>query len=623
MAVPSASIPAPWFGTTPSRAFRLALRQRAAPCVPSGVAAKQEVAFFARFDYEVPMAGSLVSILKRCWPPALVVFCILLACAAHAPVLVSARYASVDEAYASAMASRLDDGFRLYEGAVSQRGPFLYGAFWGIARLASWHAVAPIRVAALLTLLGLMAAVFWAARRLACSWAEAAIAVAVVTYAIALAITPYDGLALHGELLMTPLLVCAAVWGLPVQQDAPWRARVLAAGTTIGIAVCIKQTAAANALPIVAVLLQSARRDGWVRACKRLIAFAGTAALAPALVVLEAWRAGTLRPLVYYTVTYNATVHARGMPFSTHLRLLFERLLDTPLFLVAAIAGLACALRWRDERRIGLYVAAHFLASAAMGATIPQQYSHYYIPSFAFLALLLGGGVGRVLLGARWTPSQGGIIAAGIALVGASGMATAWSRLMAHGRVAHGSAVEKTAARIAEETREGDRIFVWGFSPWLYGYSARRPAGRFVFSTYVTGFVPWVWDRAADEPAHVVPGSVDELLGDLERERPAMVVDAGTVQMGRSMRAYPVFADWLHRNYCFAWRLGAFDIYSQKPAGTSCPAACFPKLPPPVDYFDAPMGIWTAPAVDDASSRWLPPGDYFAPLHMPPERCGQ
>ncbi len=85
----------------------------------------------------------------------------------------------------------------------------------------------------------------------------------------------------------------------------------------------------------------------------------------------------------------------------------------------------------------------------------------------------------------------------------------------ADGEVSHDRTLKTMARVIDATTKPDDRIFVWGFSSWLYGYAHRKPAGRYVFETYVTGFVPWYWEKLEYERSRIVPGSQEALLSDL------------------------------------------------------------------------------------------------------------
>ena len=153
-----------------------------------------------------------------------------------------------------------------------------------------------------------------------------------------------------------------------------------------------------------------------------------------------------------------------------------------------------------------------------------------------------------------------------------------------------------------------------GFSPWLYQYSHRRPAGRYVFETYVTGLVPWFWEKLGVERARIVPGSVDALLGDLDREKPAVVVDAGTIMLARPMRMYPRFSEWLHASYCFELRVGAFDVYKRKPEGTECEFPYYPRPFGAIDWNGRGLPLPMPKLADEELTRPLPHGNYFKPI---------
>jgi len=67
---------------------------------------------------------------------------------------------------------------------------------------------------------------------------------------------------------------------------------------------------------------------------------------------------------------------------------------------------------------------------------------------------------------------------------------------------------------IDSHTAPGDRIYVWGWIPWIYALSNRTPAGRFV---------------ALDSAYYVEPSAQRTLLNDLEAHPPAaLIVDTGT-----------------------------------------------------------------------------------------------
>jgi len=186
------------------------------------------------------------------------------------------------------------------------------------------------------------------------------------------------------------------------------------------------------------------------------------------------------------------------------------------------------------------------------------------------------------------------------------------------GRVTYDKVQLRAAKYVEATTKPTDSIVVWGFSPALYPLSHRKPAGRYVFSTYVTGYVPWFGLPIERELARAVPGSMDAFLDDLEREKPSIVIDAGSVMILRPILVYPKMTRWLAANYCFEIRFGGFDIYRRREEnGPSCKVEEFPEPHAPIDWMGTLMDDTlpdlppTAPrrraleGTDGRSARWF------------------
>jgi hypothetical protein len=75
--------------------------------------------------------------------------------------------------------------------------------------------------------------------------------------------------------------------------------------------------------------------------------------------------------------------------------------------------------------------------------------------------------------------------------------------------------LQRTAVReIDSHSAPGDRVYVWGWIPWIYTLSNRAPAGRFV---------------ALDSAYYVEPSAQRALLGDLQAHPPtALIVETPT-----------------------------------------------------------------------------------------------
>ena len=560
----------------------------------------------------------------RAWQRAVLTACVVALVAVHAPLIGYGAYANVDEAYASALAERLNEGFKLYEGAVSQRGPLMYYFFAALSRIFGWDNVAAVRVAALVLVMLHVALVTWVARRLV-SPRAGVVAAVISTYALVAGLPPLDGMALHGEAIQVPLLVGAAAAGvLATRARASTRRRwLIGSGLLFGAAISIKQSAVLQPLPTVLWLCVEARRRRPRRVpLGSLAIFAAALAAVPLAFVVHAAASGTLDALVYYTLTYNLSVHLRPsetLLSSASLIPLSDHVMRLTSFIAATVAvlGASGTFLWRRVAAarssrsaapltrgfdVRVYFALHFLVALVSASAMYRFFPHYYVSAVPFLALALAAWTHRPLARVGAHRLLGG--SAAVVLLVAAAFTTYMNEKI-DGRLTHDELPQRVGRYLEATTAKDARIFVWGFSPWLYAYSHRRPAGRYVFETYVTGFVPWFHDSLKKEPARVVPGSMEALLGDLDREAPEVVVDTGSIVLGRPLRAYAPAARWLAASFCFEVRVGAYDVYRRKAPGATCPSASLPSPHPPVDFAGGTMAV---PMPD------LAPGEVGAPL---------
>jgi 4-amino-4-deoxy-L-arabinose transferase-like glycosyltransferase len=542
-------------------------------------------------------------------------------------------YANVDEAYASALASRLLDGQTLYVGAVSQRGPLMYFSFAALAWLFGWSNVVALRLVTFLVCESVVLLTYWATRT-TLSTRAAPLALCVMGYAFSYGFPLSDGAALNGELLQAPLLIVSFVLGCQaMRHPGARRLRLLVwTGVSFGLAACIKQSALLHVVPIVVWLVAAHRRGGWAKVLVPGAAVIGSALLVPLAYVVYAAATGSLREAFYYTFTYNTTVHLRPIPLASEhpwvgpfLHAVSDNRLFCAALLLMLVAVLARVLHraraggWR--RRFGTheYLALHTVIGVLSASVLVRFFPHYFVAALPFVAMALGVTVVK-LLPATLPPRTWRIVGAAAALfLIVSGAITANFVEVADGRTMETPSTKVVARYVEAITTPEDRIFVWGFSPELYGYSRRKPAGRYVFSTYVTGFVPWYWDALEYEAGRVVPGSVDALLDDLARERPKVVIDAGSVMFGRSMRAYPRFDAWMHDSLCFLLRISAYDVYLRREPGQTCVVTSFPRLHAPQDFIGGELQIAMPRPVDEATSETLPRGFDRRPIWFPEE----
>jgi len=110
-------------------------------------------------------------------------------------------------------------------------------------------------------------------------------------------------------------------------------------------------------------------------------------------------------------------------------------------------------------------------------------------------------------------------------------------------------------ADIRARTGPDDRIFVWGLNPEIYFLAQRRPAGRFIYTTFQVGLVvgaplPNYMSRDSD---YVMPESWDLLMQDLETYKPVVFIDSFSMEPAYAYRyptdKYPRLQHWLDVNY--------------------------------------------------------------------------
>jgi len=125
--------------------------------------------------------------------------------------------------------------------------------------------------------------------------------------------------------------------------------------------------------------------------------------------------------------------------------------------------------------------------------------------------------------------------------------------------------------RIDDLSRPEDRLFVCGWAPEVYALTRRVPATQFAITEYVVGDF-----QAHPIPPRIDPHYADLLMGDLERNRPALIADCAerSLTMARGgdpsryrLSNYPDFAfvELLERDYKRVDRLDGCDLYVRQP----------------------------------------------------------
>ncbi len=306
------------------------------------------------------------------------------------------------------------------------------------------------------------------------------------------------------------LPAAAALW---LATGAGGARRLLLAGVAAGLAVLTS----IPALAVVAAVAVAAwrRPDRW----RALAAAAGGALVAGILAVALLGMAGALPDALDAVVGYSAAFHALSTGGGTGAQAA-GALLSLVFLLVPAGLG-ALAVRQADDRTRTLVGAC--LAWIVLGLVLFVAEGRFETHYAAVLAVPLGvlAGIGlrqAAAMAARSRAMAYGPLAAGLAisaLVVGANLPT-----MMRPTSAETDRTRATARLVDEQTLAGDTIFVWGNEPQVYLWSGRLPASRYVYAYPLT------------TPGYSTAARVADLVAELQRHPPALIVDAGSFGEG-------------------------------------------------------------------------------------------
>jgi 4-amino-4-deoxy-L-arabinose transferase-like glycosyltransferase len=495
-----------------------------------------------------------------------------------------------DEGYITAFARRMIHGHWLpYVDAVSHRGPMLYWVAALAVRIGG-AGFGPIRVLALVCSLLVVALVFAASLRARRPLAGALAAV-VLAAVLVVELRPDDGLAYNAEPLLDVFalagLSCLTV-GLAPDRRGPSLPWVAAAGALAMLGALTKQVGAVTLAPFAGwVLASSLARPGGRTGLRRtvpLLAFSAGAA-APLLLVLARYAiAGELSTLRYYLFTYNAKVYLApfdGRAAETirswtvyHASWLLLAVVLVVLGLARSLAGATRATFWSTADRNGFLLTVAGcagVAGAAANASL-RDFPHYYLQALPWFALLLGVLVEDYVVPTDASAPRRAILE--LAILGPA-IAITWfmsaTKIDGYAKDASYRSTPAICTFVRAHSSPQDSIYVWGFAADIYTFCDRRPASRYVYSTFLSGFVPFFENASpAEDAARVVPGSSAIFLSELAAERPALVIDVPKSMGNRSIMGVPAFADYL-KAYCRPTLRDGVAVFARLDPGGTCP----------------------------------------------------
>ena len=539
----------------------------------------------------------VLAIVGRLAPELVVVLCVLcMFVAVHTTFFSPAVTMNAkDEGYINASSLRMLYGhFLPYVDAVSHRGPMLYVVAAAASGLGDRWTFVPIRVLALLCSMLTVVLVFVAAARAKRPLAGALAAIGVLV-ACVLEMPADDGLAYNGEVLLNVFALgalLALTCGLAGDREAPSPRWTAAAGALAALGALTKQVGAVTVVALaIWPLAASLSRPGTGSRLRRwspLWAFALGAFVPVAVVVLRYAASGALGTLYFYAVTYNSRYYMAPLSGGEAIHRYREWLSDHATIVVVGVAtsalvmGRALLARARgrglwqtiDEEGFVLSVAVCALLSGAVANATARGFPHYFVQAVPWFALLLGLVLEEGLVPAGASTARRVLTHASVLALPLAVVVCLYVPKVAFYREQHAKhlATLPICEYVTSHTGADDPIYVWGFAADIYTYYHRRPASRFVYSTFQSGYVPF-FDTATPEQdrARVVPGSPDQFVDDLESTRAALVIDVPFTLGQRKIDDTPQYAAYLARQYCSPLLVAGVRVFPRRAPDGSCP----------------------------------------------------
>jgi hypothetical protein len=493
---------------------------------------------------------------------------------------------NMDEGYATAMALKLvKDGGLPYVAAVDQRGPVMCWIYELTVALSPFD-VGAVRIAGLVFAVLSLLAVFAATHAMK---GPLAAGIAVFVFALHLAVfkSPFDSLALNGEIIALPFVLSA--FAVLAWRQKPWA--LFVAGALVALGVFAKQTFGLHigVAMLWVALMPGTRRERGVR-----VAWLGGGVAAVAIVVLAPYAAtGTLHTFRYYFSTYGRLAYLGPVKSGDIFTLVSEYYVKRLYGFVLLGAGL---LAWKEgpAARIAVLNAAIAIPETIMTG---RALGHYFMPFEALVSIVMG--IAIVSRAPLLSERARRVLAAATAVLLAI-LLVRWPKapsIFASGepampRSSIDPSREPLGAWVREHTKPDDRLFVWGFRADVYTSGRRWPASRFVYSIFQSGFAPWFPDPLDVEARRVADGSREQTIADLDRTRPEIIIDAGASLAYRYMTTYPIFREWLEPRYCLDAVVQEVPIYRIK--RDAAPCAPIPDPPHPPVTSRAGVPAWLA-----------------------------
>lgn len=227
----------------------------------------------------------------------------------------------------------------------------------------------------------------------------------------------------------------------------------------------------------------------------------------------------------------------------------------------------------KANAKVGFDLAVALWAAVTLVGVIASGrfFGHYFIPVLPALALLAARGVSLFAQALR-TPARKrraqvvlamltvfflvGLVrshhrTAVLAYETVTGTRTRWSANW--GMTKREEEAEVVAAFVRERIPRGEPLYIWGYAHDVYWRTGCRPASRYLTPYYIDGRFPDAESATATSGESFRREAAANLLEDLRRERPRLILDVGG---GFKRLAYADLVDYVDRNYRDAGTIG-------------------------------------------------------------------
>jgi hypothetical protein len=240
---------------------------------------------------------------------------------------------------------------------------------------------------------------------------------------------------------------------------------------------------------------------------------------------------------------------------------------------LAVATGRAAMDMGNENRRRDLFMALFLIFSAVATFSGVRVNGHYYLIMVPALALMWS--LGALDL---WRVLKSKTLRALLAAVLLLGFAYPLYYFHIHERnwfldhqVLPNEEFSKVGADVKSMTKPSDRIFVWGLNPEIYFWADRRPASRFIYTTFQVGLVVNTPSGATGKDSgYAMPQSWKMLMQDLETRKPRLFIDAARAASANSLfsrypvERYPVLMQFLNMNYMLEYTFDGYRTFVRK-----------------------------------------------------------